>query len=184
MGHDRRMTSPLKPADILAIRTSGLAADLIQLGEGLSGKPNLSNHIAVMHHWSGDVPWGLEGRPGGVGWRDLRAYIGHPLLLNNCGQPDRSDEARGLVCARAEKMLGTAYDWAAITDDVLRTFGMADLWAQDVDGQAPGHVVCSSYAAFLYGLEKWAAPVVPWQDDEPADWDAFILAGDYNVPLR
>lgn len=66
------LQSILKPADVLVVRTSGFAADMIRLGAALTGKPNLDNHVAVMHHWDGEVPWGLEGKPGGVGWVDLR----------------------------------------------------------------------------------------------------------------
>jgi hypothetical protein len=179
------LTAILKPGDVLAVRGTATTDRLIQLGEDLEGKPNLSNHVAVMHHWLNGVPWGLEGKPGGVGWRDLRGYITHShLLLNNCGQPGRSDADRAWVAKQAQLMLGTAYDWEAIADDTLRAFGMADVWAKEWSGQAPGHVVCSSYAAFLYKSKGWARPAVDGRDCEPADWDDFILSGkNYNVPL-
>jgi hypothetical protein len=174
----------LKPGDILAVRGTALSDRLIQLGEDLEGKPNISNHIAMMHHWDGDVPWGLEGKPGGVGWRDLRDYIAHShLLLNNCGQPGRTDADRIYVAHAGQLMLGTKYDWEAIDDDALRAFRMPEIWAKDWHGQAPGHVVCSSYAAYLYELKGWAHPSKPDRDTEPADWDDFILSGNYNVPL-
>src|SRR5690348_58207 len=94
----------LKPGDVLAVRGGGLAGDLIRLGQALDGKPNVSGHIAVMHHWTGGVPWGLEGRPSSVGWVDLRAYIGNAWTLDNCAQPGRTDAARAMVARDAEAM--------------------------------------------------------------------------------
>jgi hypothetical protein len=173
----------LKPGDVLAVRGGGLAGDLIRLGQALAGKPNVSGHIAVMHHWTGDVPWGLEGRPAGVGWVDLRAYVGNRWTLNNCAQPGRSDTDRLAVAKAAERMLGTAYDWQAIADDTLRAFRMPDLFGKTINGTVPGQVVCSSYAAFLYERAGWDRPVVPDRDCEPGDWDEFIITGGWNVEL-
>lgn len=174
----------LRPGDVLAVRGTGTAAELIRVGEELAGKPGLDNHIAVMHHYTGGVPWGLEGRPGGVGWVDLRGYIASPWTLNNCGQPHREARERARLAHDAERMLGTAYDWEAIADDTLRAFRMPDLFASTINGTVPGHVVCSSYAAFLYERAGWAHPMVPDRDCEPGDWDAFILTHGWNVGLR
>ena len=174
----------LKPGDVLAVRSAGLPAELIRVGEELSGKPGLDNHIAVMHHWQGGVPWGLEGRPGGVGWADLRPYAASGYTLDNCAQPGRTDAARQRVAGRAQAMLGTAYDWEAIADDTLRAFRMAGLWAKDWHGLAPGSVVCSSFAAWLYEQEGWDHPGCPDRDTEPADWTQLIMARGWNVALR
>jgi len=178
------LKTTLSPADILCTRSASLPGELIRIGEELSGKVGMDNHVAVMHHWDGDVPWGLEGRPGGVGWRDLRPYIASPYTINNCLQPDRTPGQRMKVAARAQAMLATAYDWMSIADDALRAFGMADLWAKDWHGQAPGHVVCSSLAAYLYEAEGWARPEVAGRDTEPGDWAEFCLAGRYSASLR
>jgi hypothetical protein len=174
----------LKPGDVLAVRGDGLAAGLIRVGEELAGKPGLDNHVAIMHHWTGDVPWGLEGKPGGVGWADLRGYAASPYTLDNCAQPGRTDAVRAQVAAEAQHMLGTAYDWQAIADDTLRAFRMDDLFASTVNGVVPGHVVCSSFAAFLYRLYGWDCPQVPDRDCEPADWCALIMEHGWNVRLR
>jgi hypothetical protein len=174
----------LKPGDVLAVRGGGWQAEVIRVGEELSGKPGLDNHVAIMHHWTGNVPWGLEGKPGGVGWADLRAYARDPYTLDNCAQPGRTDAAREMVAAEAQHLLGTAYDWAAITDDTLRTFRMDDLFSKTINGTVPGHVVCSSYAAFLYDLYGWDHPSVPDRDCEPADWTALITGRGWNTALR
>jgi hypothetical protein len=174
----------LRPGDVLAVRGGGLAAGLIRIGEEMSGKPGLESHVAIMHHWQGDVPWGLEGKPGGVGWADLRGYAASPYTLNNCAQPGRTDAVRAQLAAEAQRMLGTAYDWEAIADDTLRAFRMDDLFSQTVNGTVPGHVVCSSFAAFLYKVYGWDHPDVPDRDCEPADWTAFSVTHGYNVSLR
>jgi hypothetical protein len=174
----------LRPGDVLAVRGHSWEAEVIRIGEELAGKPGLDNHVAVMSHWQGDVPWGLEGKPGGVGWRDLRTYIASAWTVNNCGQPRRTDAARQRVADRAKAMLGTPYDWRSIADDALRAFHMADLWASDWHGLAPGSVVCSSFAAWLYEQEGWAHPACPDRDTEPGDWDEFAVANRYNVALR
>lgn len=174
----------LKPGDVLAVRTPGIPGELIRIGEEMSGKPGLESHIAIMHHWTGNVPWGLEGRPGGVGWEDLRSYIASPYTLNNCAQPGRTDAVRAQVAAEAQHMLGTAYDWLAIADDTLRAFRMDDLFSSTVNGTVPGHIVCSSFAAFLYRLYGWDCPQVPDRDCEPADWCALIMERGWNVKLE
>ncbi|HEY2060051.1 MAG TPA: hypothetical protein VGH57_16905 [Amycolatopsis sp.] len=174
----------LKPGDVLAVRGTALADEAIRVGQELDGKPGLDNHIAVMHHWTGDVPWGLEGKPGGVGWADLRGYITSPYTMDNCAQPGRDAKERDLLAKDAELMIGTSYDWAAIADDTLRAFHMGDLFAKTIDGTVPGHVVCSSYAAFLYERAGWERPMVPDRDCEPADWDALIMTRGWNVRLE
>lgn len=175
----------LKPADIIAVRTPGLAAELIRVGEELQGKPGLVNHIALVHHFdSNGAPWGLEGRPGGVGWVDLRGYLQSPWTANNCGQPGRTDEARAEVTKLAEHMLRSEYDWAGIADDTLRAFHMHDLFASTFHGVVPGHVVCSSFSAFLYERAGWERPDATDRDTEPSDWLAFIVEHSYDSRLQ
>jgi hypothetical protein len=173
----------LRPGDVLVVRTSGLFATLIRVGEELSGKPGLANHVALFHHWDGAVPWGLEGKPGGVGWADLRPYLASGFTINNCLQPDRDDAGREEVAAQAERMLATAYDWEAVTDDTLRAFRMPDLFASTWHGMVPGHIVCSSYAAFLYERQGWERPPVPDRDTEPGDWCAAIMERHWGATI-
>lgn len=62
------MTGRVQPGDVLVTRSGGWQARLIRLGAALRDKPNLSSHVAVVHHT--DVKgtlWVLEGRPGGAG---------------------------------------------------------------------------------------------------------------------
>jgi len=171
----------LRPADLLVVRTSGLAAAAIRFGAALTGAPNISNHVVLAHHMDAQGRWwGLEGRPGGVGWADLRGYLDSNWTLNNILQPARPDAGRQRVCDAALAMLGTPYDWDAIADDTLRAFHMHDLWSKDWGGKAPGHVVCSAFTSYLYHREGWARPPVADRDTEPADWDAFIIQNRYS----
>jgi hypothetical protein len=176
----------LKPADVLAVRTPGLGGALIRIGEEMGGKPGLDNHIAVMHHYdSAGVPWGLEGRPGGVGWVDLRSYLASPWTVNNCGQPGRSDAARAAAAKQAEALLGDRYDWAAIGGDTLAALHV-HLWALEFPhGLAPGEAVCSSYAAWLYGYAGWPHPGTGEERDcEPADWVQWDIGHGWSATIE
>jgi len=178
------LTPLLQPSDLLLVRSGGLAAGVIQFGQAMMGRPNLSNHVAVVHHLdqTGAFWWLLEGRPGGVGWADSRKYEHTRFLLNNCGQP-RTEAQRARISIEAEHMIGTSYDWAAIADDTLRAFHMPELWnrVSAAPGVAPAQVVCSSYAAFLYELAGCDVPQRTTEDTTPGDWDAFVLDRAYNL---
>jgi hypothetical protein len=171
--------------DVFAVRTSGDNQDVIELGEALQGKPNLDDHVAVMHHWDGNVPWGLEGRPSSVGWVDMRKYIGHPQAWNNCLQPNKTTAQRIIVGNDAKAMIGTKYDWEAIGGDTLAAFHVKLYHLTWKDGTVPGQVVCSSYAAYLYRAIGWARPSV--NDErmcEPADWTNFIMHNNYHLSFE
>ena len=160
--------------DVLAVRTSGLAATAIRLGAAIRGKPNLSNHVAVAHHM--DVHgtlWCIEGRPGGAGWRDARAYEASRWTLDNSGQP-KTDAQRALITTTMEALIGTAYDWEAIAADAAADLSLDTAWLPAWHGTVPGHVVCSSLAAYAYGKAGLACPSGGRQV-QPSDWDAFIL---------
>ena len=138
--------------DVWAVRTGGWGARLIRIGEHLAGKPDLDNHIVVVHHQDPNgVVWGVEGRPGGVGWADLTKYQRDPATVTNALQP-KSNEQRIQVAQIIVQMLGTPYDWAGIAVDAARDLRIPDLFAENWHGQGtPGHVVCSSLAAWAYG---------------------------------
>lgn len=175
----------LKPGDVLAVRLPGWFSEAIRVGEELSGKVGADNHIAVFHHWDANgTPWALEGRPGGVGWVDVRAYLSSVWSVNNCAQPGRDDASRSRVAREAEAMIGSAYDWQAIADDTLRAFRMPDLFASTFHGLVPGHLVCSSYAAFLYERAGWERPPVTDRDTEPSDWAMWAVEHQWSVTIE
>ena len=145
------MPDGLLPGDLLATRGDGWTSALIRLGAALLDHPNMINHIAIVHHRDATgTLWCIEGRPGGVGWRDAQGYLGSHWTLCNTTQP-KSDKQRAAIAKGAEALIGTEYDWAAIAADAGQAFRLGQAWSLKWrDGQVPGQVVCSSLAAYLY----------------------------------
>lgn len=168
----------LLPGDVLATRTPGAWPDtMIRLGSALLDKPNLSNHVAVVHHWdaSGTL-WVIEGRPGGVGWRNASDYLSSRWTLSNVAQP-KTDAQRKVITDGAVAILGMPYDWAAIIGDGLDDL---HLWSP-VHGQVQGHAVCSAVAALLYDKAALARPAGDERRIQPADWAEFVVTQGWAV---
>lgn len=162
--------------DVLTVRTSsGWPERLIDVGTALRGRPSLGNHVVVCSHQdSNGTWWGVEGRPGGVGWADLRRY-NNAWTVTNTGQP-KTDTQRAAVAAECVKMLGTPYDWTGIAADAAEILGLRHLWANSWHGQgAPGHVVCSSLAAYVYSAVGLIGPHGGLRTVTPGDWTQFCL---------
>lgn len=175
------------PGMVLAVHTpDNFTDDMIRLGSALIGEPNIANHIAVIDHRdSKGTWWALEGRPGGVGWRDATSYLASGYTISNQGQMQAASVAQASsVCFWMRKLINTGYDWDAIVGDAQRDLHLPvlpDPWAErDVNGEVKGHVVCSSAAVFAYikGILKY-----PTYSDmahtEPSDWVKFILDNNY-----
>lgn len=171
----RLTVTAVQPGDILAVRSGGLAGLAIRLGAAIRDQVNLSNHIAVVHHTDAHgTVWALEGRPGGVGWRDARAYLASPWTVTNVGQPKTAGQ-RKTVCDTMLAMIGTAYDWTAIVADAAGAFGLGEIWHPAWDGTVPAHVVCSSLAAWGYSKAGLTCPP-GGREATPADWVGLIMA--------
>ena len=178
-------TTAVRPGDVLAVRSPGTAGRLIRFGAAVrelvsgSAEPNMDNHIAVVHHTdkAGTV-WCLEGRPGGVGWRDASDYLRSPWTVTNAGQP-KTDDQRKIVCSGALAMIGTPYDWVGIAADAAAAVDLSALFAPKWPGsRPPGEVVCSSLAGWLYQHAGLAGPA--GREATPADWVAFIVSHGYQ----
>lgn len=179
-----QLASLIKPGDVLVINTADLAGELIRFGAAFVGKPNIENHVAVLHHQNPDGTWrAIEARPGGVGWTDATHYLTSHWTLSNVGQP-KNDLQRIGVCKIVEQMLGTSYDWEAIAQDALNDLHIPDVWAEQWNNQTPDHVVCSSLATWAYDKMHMPAPTPADPSHcQPADWTEFILANGYqNAP--
>jgi hypothetical protein len=171
----------LQPGDVVAVRTPpSVYGWLIRLGALLRGRPSMVDHVAIVHHIdAAGRMWGIEGRPGGVGWVDLQVYDNR-WLLSTKDQP-KTDAQRQRICELAVDMLGTPYDWPAIIHDAAIAFGLDRLWrSRDFGPHAPGHVVCSSLASWLYHSVGLACPTAPVETCWPADWADFILRKDWT----
>lgn len=164
--------------DVLAVWTTATQpADVaIRLGGVIAGETGLNNHVVVVHHLTDGVWWGLEGKPGGVGWVDLTRDIAHPYTTSNAAQP-KTPEQRQAIAKTVEVMLGTPYDWAAIADDGLAALHLPHLFGENWDGQGvPGHVVCSSLAAYGYKANGMPHPTIHTERlTTPADWTDWNL---------
>jgi hypothetical protein len=176
-----RYSGMITPGDVLVTRESGWPwADLIRLGAAISGQPALCNHVIIAHHVDDHgVLWGIEGRPGGVGWRDLREPMGWPTTNAN-NQQTKTSGQRATVCAVIETVLGTPYDWAGIAEDTreaLSRFWSPQLTGEWSDHQTPGHVVCSSLADWAYEKAGLANPGGDKRTrfTTPGQWDRFMI---------
>ncbi len=185
------MLTDLKPGDVVAVDTgNAIGEDLIRLGELLDGTPAPANHVVIVHHRDrAGTLWGIEGRPGGVGFVDMAKYSAGPLAKygNSNGALPRNAMQSEAICQAAMSMLGTPYDWlGGIDGDALTALRMRDLakmldkwWGwPDVCGTAlrPGHVVCSSLAQWVYVRLGMPAPAAAAELCTPADWWAFNAA--------
>ncbi len=172
----------LLPGDVLAVRTPDVWGRFIRFGGAFkelvtgSAEPNLDNHIAVVHHVDEHgTLWVIEGKPGGVGWRAAGDYLTSRWTIDNSAQP-KTPPQRAAIVTTMRAMVGTAYDWTAIAEDAGLDFGLKDIWHENADGVVPGHVVCSSLAAYAYDKNKVKAPIpADYKHVEPADWAAFII---------
>lgn len=165
---------PVAPGDVLLVRTNSLTSTLIRFGSALRDAPDISNHVAVVHHTDlhGTV-WCVEGRPGGVGWRDATAYLQSPWTVSNAAQP-KTPEQRKTVCDVMQAMLGTPYDWTAIVADAAADLRIRLPWEPVWRGTVPGQVVCSSAAWFAYSKAALKSPA-GGRACQPSDWDQFII---------
>ena len=171
------MAAPkLEPGTILVTRSEGFAGWWIRFGAAIANKPNLGNHVAVVHHTDENgTLWVIEGKPGGVGWRDAKGYTASRWTHDNRAQP-LTGEQRYAIAVTMEKLLGTEYDWASIAADALADLGMTlpgwdSKWK---DGEVAGQVVCSSAAAYAYGKARALHPP-GGRGCQPASWSEWIL---------
>jgi hypothetical protein len=167
----------LQPGDVLAVHTpNDITGWWIRFGAALDGKPDVSNHIAVVHHTDAHgTLWVIEGRPNGVGWRSSNDYLHSKMLLTNAAQP-KTELQRTKICSYMVLLLGTPYDWEAIVADAANDlhfdWSPSPAWK---GGKVPAQVVCSSLACYAYDKAGLARPPGNPRTDQPADWDQFIL---------
>lgn len=155
----------LQPGDVMAVTGKpwwNPFSMAIRVASWMAHHPTFIDHIVVFHHWDeAGVPWGIEGRPGGVGWADLRQYDNRWLRSNR--QEFKTSDQRNQICIRMEKMLGVGYDWLAIFADgvIDASGGEAKIDLPDHPGDVPQPVVCSSAAAEAYKNLGLSSPTYP-----------------------
>lgn len=171
------MSTLALPGDVLVVRSSALSSGMIRFGAALLGKPNLDNHVAVVHHKDANgTLWCLEGRPGGVGWRQASDYMSGPMAswtLSNSAQP-RTDAQRAAIAAAVLGMLGAKYDWDAIVADGVADLHLGEVWMPQ-DGTVHGETVCSALAAYAYDKAGVSRPAGRERTVQPADWTSWVI---------
>jgi len=172
--------------DILVTREgSWYVSGAIRLGAKLMGLPSYVNHAIIVHHQDEQgVMWGIEGRPGGVGWRDLTMPLKGTLTNANNLQPKTEDQ-RYLIAVAAESLFATPYDWAAIaehTREALRLWEVVPRIAEWKDAEVPAHVVCSSFADWAYEQVELSNPggKSMTRMTTPGHWDRFMMRKEWE----
>lgn len=168
----------IQPGDVLLTRDPTWWARLIRFGAAMRDQPDTWNHVIIASHVDdAGTFWGIEGRPGGVGWVDLAPWIADRWTITNAEQP-KTSEQRTQITVAAKGLLGTPYDWAGIVEDGMVAINATRLWRLRDFGKTgvPGHVVCSSLAAWAYTQAGLAGPpVARLREVTPADWASMIL---------
>lgn len=183
-----RYTGDVAIGDVIVTREGAWwASAAIRFGALLRHRPAYCNHAIIVHHKDENgALWGLEGRPGGVGWRDLSGPLSWPLTNANNRQP-KTDEQRARITELALTMIGRPYDWKGIAEDTREALHLAwsiPLAREWKDGEVPGQVVCSSFADWVYetlGLGNPNGGKIT-RMTSPGDWDAFMIDGATQWP--
>jgi hypothetical protein len=170
---------------VIVLRTKFWYAKIIEIADILRGKTP-ANHVAVFTHVdAAGTPWCVQGEPGGVGWQQAGDYLSDYRTLTNAGQTKTQDQ-RDTIRSAVVKLAGlrVPYDWAAIAEDALDEIfpRMQSLWHKGATGVVPGHVVCSSLAAWAYGAARLSSPADSgdWRWVMPSDWADFIEENHYD----
>lgn len=177
---------PIGIGDVLVTREGPwFVSAAIRLGARLAGLPHYVNHAIIVHHRDdAGTLWGIEGKPGGVGWRDLTEPLSWTLTNANNGQP-KTDEQRYLIAVASESLFATPYDWSTIGDHVraaLKIWDKSASFREWGESERPGHVVCSSFADWAYETVGLANPGGYKQTrmTSPGHWDKFMMEQEWN----
>ncbi len=173
------MITEVGVGDVLAVHTGTIAGDIVEVAERIAHDAgDHVGHVIIAHHQDkAGTWWGIEGRRGGVGWAELTEYIGTNRFDNDNSWQPRTPAERVQVAKVLESCLGVGYDW--VGGIIADAFGiekahelaaMIDRWWGWGHGPRPGHVVCSSLAAWVYGTLDLPHPGTPGEMTTPADW--------------
>jgi hypothetical protein len=171
-------TSILKPGDVVVVEMGiWIIRVLIWIQALFSGnfKYRQNGHVIVVSHTddAGRL-WGIEGRPGGIGWADLTKRNGK-YGISTAEQP-KTNEQRALIVSTMEQLLGTRYDYEAYLDIAFRTIGITTTWKDYQGEDVPVQFICSAVADWVY---EQAGLANPGKDEitrytTPAQWGKFI----------
>jgi hypothetical protein len=171
-------TSILKPGDVVIVEMGiWIVRALIWIQALFSGnfKYRQNGHVIVVSHRDEEGRlWGIEGRPGGVGWALMDKRAGE-YGLSNVEQP-KSDDDRYYIVETMKSLLGTHYDYLAYLDIALETIGITPQWTDFQGNDVPPHFICSAVADYVYEVRGLANPggMEITRHTTPAQWARFI----------
>lgn len=174
--------SKLKPGDVVVVEMGiWIIRVLIWIQAVLTGKAKFrrDGHVIVVSHVddAGRL-WGIEGRPGGVGWADLSKRDGK-YGLSNWEQP-KSTEDREFIVDLMKQLIGSRYDYRAYLAIALETIGITPRWTVEFSGEnVPPHFICSAVADYAYEVRGLLNPGSDKRTrfTTPAEWGEFISKG-------
>lgn len=174
------MTLEVGPGDVLAVLGSDdVFSKGIRFFEDIDAAKLIPvDHCLIVTKQDQVGRWlAIQGDSNGVGITDVARFLDQPQANVNHLQPRDPTKVPEFLanCAAA---MGLAYDWVGIAIDALddlRLYPLADaidhLWRWPTSQVTlPGHVVCSSLAAWAYKAVGWAHPAGDERRVQPSDW--------------
>jgi len=171
-------TTILKPGDVVIVEMGiWIVRVLIWIQAVFTGRAKYSKngHVIVVSHRDAEGRlWGIEGRPGGIGWALMDKRAGK-YGISNAEQP-KSDQDRVYIVETMKGLLGTKYDYLAYLDIALQTLGITQEWKDFQGNDVPVHFICSAVADYVYEDRGLANPggLKVTRYTTPAEWAEFI----------
>jgi hypothetical protein len=178
-------TDFLKPGDVVIVAMGvWIIRWLIYVQSFLTGRAKYkeSGHVIVVTHRDDQNRlWGIEGRPGGVGWAQLDKRNGKWGIANTDQPKDAAQRSK--IVETMKSLLGTKYDYDAYLQIALQTIGINVSWTDFQGNQVPTHIICSAIADYVYEDVGLANPggMKVTRLTTPAQWAEFIDKGDYKA---
>jgi len=178
-------TSILEPGDVVVVEMGiWIVRVLIWIQAILSGRAKYrdAGHVIVVTHRDPEGRlWGIEGRPGGIGWTDLTKRNGK-WGLSNHEQPKTAEVRVKLVDAMIA-LLGSRYDYPAYLTIAMQTVGITPHWTDWDDKEVPSSYICSAVADQIYETECLPNPGGKYvtRYTTPAEWAEFIDNKEWNA---
>lgn len=172
-------TSVLQPGDVVIVEMGiWIVRVMIWIQALFTGKAKYSKagHVIVVSHRDNEGRlWGIEGRPGGIGWADLDKRNGK-WGLSNVDQP-KTAEVRVKLVDSMVALLGAPYDYPAYLKLALDLAGITTRWTREYsDDELSVSYICSAVADQIYEANGMPNPGGNSNTRfvTPADWAYFI----------
>jgi hypothetical protein len=171
-------TSILQPGDVVIVEMGiWIVRVMIWIQAVFTGRAKYrkSGHVIVVSHRdeTGKL-WGIEGRPGGIGWADMDKRTGK-WGLSNHEQP-KTAEVRVKLVDSMVALLGSKYDYPAYLKLAMDLVGISPRWTDWTGNDVPTSYICSAVADQIYENEGLANPGgnTVTRFVTPAEWAEFI----------